>query len=328
MRTPGQYLRGIRHPEAFHGKGVTKGFFEGWYVKLVSPDQKHGWAVIPGIFRGNGKDEAFVQVLDGGSGRSWYHRFDHDDFEASDSHFEVRVGPNRFSKSGVHLDLPQLSGSMSFATELDPWPVKPLSPGIMGWYGLMPFMECFHGIVSFGHFLEGKLQIEGKTADFSGGRGYIEKDWGEAFPAGYVWLHSNHFSTDSSASFIGSVAIIPFLKREFRGYIVGLKHSGKLHRWATYNRSRELQLKVDDNHINWTVAGPDGTLEISAERVRGGLLHAPLRTAMHQRVEESLDAKVHLRHLDKSGRVIFEDTGTTAGLEVFGEIERLLEISN
>ena len=328
MRTPAQYLRGIRHPEAFHGRSISKGFFEGWYIKLVSADQSQRWAVIPGVFRGNGKDEAFVQVLDGATGRSWYHRFDHGDFEASDSRFEVRVGPNKFAPSGVDLDLPQLAGSIEFDAELDPWPVKPLSPGIMGWYGLMPFMECFHGIVSFGHTLQGQLEIEGTTSDFSGGRGYIEKDWGQAFPSGYVWLHSNHFLSDPSASFIGSVAIIPFLGREFRGYIVGLKHSGRLHRWATYNRSRELQLKVDDNHINWSLRGPDGTLEISAERVRGGLLHAPLRTAMHQRVEESLDAKVHLRHLNVSGQVVFEDTGTTGGLEVFGDIDRLLAISN
>jgi hypothetical protein len=307
---------------------VNKGFFEGWYIKLVSPDQQQRWAVIPGVFRGNGKDEAFVQVLDGGSGRSWYHRFEHDDFEAAAGRFEVRVGGNRFSADGVHLELPQLTGDIAFASALDPWPVKPLAPGIMGWFGLMPFMECFHGIVSFGHSLSGSIAVEGKVTDFTAGRGYIEKDWGQAFPAGYVWLHSNHFASEPTASFIGSVAIIPFLGRKFRGYIVGLKHSGKLHRWATYNRSNERQLNVDDSHISWTLEGPDGILEISAERVRGGLLHAPLRTAMHQRVEESLDAKINLRHTSKSGQVLFEDVGTTAGLEVFGDIDRLLAISN
>ncbi|MCK7537696.1 MAG: tocopherol cyclase family protein [Marinilabiliales bacterium] len=32
-----------------------------------------------------------------------------------------------------------------------------------------------------------------KMADFSGGRGYIEKDWGHSFPSAYVWMQSNHF---------------------------------------------------------------------------------------------------------------------------------------
>lgn len=28
--------------------------------------------------------------------------------------------------------------------------------------------------------------------DFSGGRGYIEKDWGQSFPAAWVWLQINY----------------------------------------------------------------------------------------------------------------------------------------
>jgi hypothetical protein len=39
MRTPLQFFKGIFHPEAFHGHGRTKRYFEGWYVKLVSADQ-------------------------------------------------------------------------------------------------------------------------------------------------------------------------------------------------------------------------------------------------------------------------------------------------
>lgn len=48
----------------------------------------------------------------------------------------------------------------------------------MGWYGLGPFMECFHGIVSFGQGLGGELEVEGTRRSFDSGRGYIEEDWG------------------------------------------------------------------------------------------------------------------------------------------------------
>ena len=34
------------------------------------------------------------------------------------------------------------------------------------------------------------------------------------------------------------------------------------------------------------------SLENKAERRRGGLLHAPIRTQMHSRVEETLDARL------------------------------------
>ncbi|MDO7881631.1 tocopherol cyclase family protein [Salinibacterium soli] len=330
-RGPLAWVRGVRHPEAFHGIGVDRGFFEGWYVKLVSEDRAQRWAVIPGVFRGLAndaeRDEAFVQVLDGLSGRSWYHRFEVAEFAASDSAFDVAVGPNRFDSSGVTLDLPQLRGRLEYSSPLEPWPVTLREPGIMGWYGLVPFLECFHGIVSFGHGLSGTLEVEGSTRSFHGGRGYIEKDWGKAFPAGYVWLASNHVDADAGASLIASVAIIPWLGRSFRGYIVGFRHGGVLHKWTTYNGSREELLEITDSRVTWRLDGPSGRLELSAERVRGGLLHAPLRTAMHQRVEETLDARVSVRHLSPTGEVLLDGTADCAGLEVFGDTERLLGIA-
>jgi hypothetical protein len=328
MRTPADYLRGIQHPEGFHGKGKTRNFFEGWYFKIVSQDQYQKWAVIPGIFRGLGgssRDEAFVQVLDGSTGRSWYHVYPVEAFKASQTSFDVSVGDNHFSASKVVLNLPQLKGELAITTELKPWPVTLSSPGIMGWYGLVPFMECFHGIVSFSHQLAGQLEVEGKTASFSNGKGYIEKDWGRNFPSGYIWLHSNHLKNYEDASLIGSAAIIPWLGKPFRGFILGLHHGGKLYSWTTYNKSKEDHLTIDDSHISWKVSGPAGELELKAERKRGGLLHAPLREAMHQRVEETLDGVVDVKH-SRAGKVLLEATATTSGMEVFGDIERLLRI--
>jgi hypothetical protein len=328
MRTPLQFFKGIFHPEAFHGHGRSKRYFEGWYVKVVSADQKTRWAVIPGVFLGldGGVNEAFIQLLDGSTGRSWYHKFETSDFSASADEFDVTLGKNHFSSKGVTLDLPELRGSISFDSALDPWPVKPLSPGIMGWFGAVPFMECFHGIVSFGHGLGGSLEVEGKKVSFAGGRGYIEKDWGRAFPSGYVWLHSNHIDTDAEASLIGSVAIIPWIGRPFRGYIVGLKHSGKLHRWTTYNGAKEIDLKITDTHVQWQLSSKDGLLTLSADRVRGGLLHAPIRTEMHQRVDETLDAVIHIKHTDRVGRVLLEGKGLVGAMEVHGDLKRLLAI--
>lgn len=332
MQSPLAFYRGVRHPEAFHGQGKTNNFFEGWYIKLVSADTNQRWAVIPGIFRGlksdgvNSVDQAFVQVLDGKTGRSWFHEFPIEEFKAETEEFRVSVGDNHFDSHGVTLNLPQLKGTIKYSTPIDPWPVTLASPGIMGWFGLVPFMECFHGVVSFGHALQGTLEVEGSKTSFDAGRGYIEKDWGKGFPSGYVWMQTNHFASDPEASFIGSVAIIPWLGSAFRGYIVGLKHSGKLHKWTTYNRSKETLLKIDDSHITWTLTGPDGVIELRAERVAGGLLHAPLRTAMHQRVEETMLATVQLRHLSRSGEVLFESVGDCAAMEVFGDLERLLAI--
>jgi len=334
MRSPVAWLRGVRHPEAFHGHGVTHGFFEGWYVKLVSADRSQRWAVIPGVFRGldgdTDRDEAFVQILDGSTGRSWYHRFPVEGFSAAADSFDVSVGDNRFTSRGVDLALPQLTGRIDYTSPLEPWPVTLREPGIMGWYGLVPFMECFHGVVSFGHELAGTLRVEGNDRSFDKGLGYIEKDWGRSFPAGYVWMASNHIDatvgSGERASLVASVAIIPWMRSAFRGWIIGFRHDGRLHRWTTYNRSRERLLRIDDDAVHWSVEGPDGVLELAARRVRGGLLHAPMRTAMHERVEETLDSDIRVRHTAPDGTVLLEGVAEVAGLEVFGDLERLLAL--
>jgi hypothetical protein len=129
---------------------------------------------------------------------------------------------------------------------------------------------------------------------------------------------------------MASVALIPWRGREFRGFIVGLRTDGRLHRFATYTGARSIDLRVDDSHVNWTLrsrrlpgAGPAWTLELRAARVAGGLLHAPIRTEMHKRVEETLDSSIEVR-LSRGGQVVFEDIGDAAGLEVHGDTDRLL----
>lgn len=321
-------MRGTYRPRAYHGRTNRRPFFEGWYVKVVSADLRHRIAVIPGIFLGGGRDdEAFVQVLDGSTGNTQFHPFAPSAFVGARDRFDVRVGECHFGEAGFTVDLPGLTGRVDFATSLDPWPVRPLEIGPMGWYGLVPFMQCYHGVVSFGHDLRGHLVKDGLPMDFDGGRGYIEKDWGSAFPEGYVWLHSNHLSADASASLVASVAVIPWLSGAFRGFFVGLKHGGALYRWATYRRSKERSLDVDDHGVRWELTGPDGTLQITAERARGGVLHAPDRTAMHRRVEETLDAAMHVVHADPSGRVVFDSQAGCGALEVSGDIERLLDLA-
>ncbi len=312
------------HPEGFHGRGRTRSFFEGWYVKLVSADRAHRWAVIPGVFLGpKGDSEAFVQVLDGGTRRSWYHRFELSAFSGEEGRFDVRVGESHFTSQGVSLQLADgpLRGELHFSA-LKPWPVTVRSPGVMGWYAWVPFMECYHGVLGFSHELSGSLDIEGKRVSFDGGLGYLEKDWGAAFPAAYVWQQTNHFTAPDTC-LSASVAVIPWLFTSFRGFVVGLWHQGTLYRFATYTGARVDRLEIDDAEVRWTVSDRRHRLELRTERRAGGLLHAPTRTQMHRRIEESLDAVVQVRLTTLNGKVLLEDTGACAGLEVSGDLKRL-----
>jgi hypothetical protein len=313
------------NPGVYHGFNNKPPFFEGWYFKLVSADEKHKIAIIPGVILGQ-DTHAFLQVLDGVDGTSAYIKFPFTDFRADARLFAIEIGENRFDESHLSLSLntPQLhlAGEIHLGP-LNPWPVTWFSPGIMGWYAWVPRMECYHGVLSFSHSLQGRLTLNGKEMDFSGGQGYIEKDWGQSFPEAWVWLQSNHFA-GQNACITASVAIIPWINQSFRGFIVGLWVDGKLHRFATYNGSHIESLQIFDSHVDWVLKNRHSRLFLKASRVQGGLLHGPTRLDMGKRVMETLNATVDVRLETLKGALLFEGAGAHTGLEVMGDLQRLL----
>jgi tocopherol cyclase len=325
-----RFLRTTLNPAAYHGHTRRPPFFEGWYYKLIDATQEHRYAVIPGIFLSEdpAKHHAFVQVLDGRTGRTIYQPYPADEFWAAEGVLELRVGPNRFSAERLVLEIEsaELSahGELHFRS-LTPWPVSLTSPGIMGWYAWVPFMETYHGVVSLDHEIGGALTIDGRPIDWTGGRGYIEKDWGQAFPAAWVWLQTNHFDA-AGTSLTASVAIIPWLRSSFPGFLVGLWHGGQLYRFATYTGARIERLDIADDAVSWVVQDRYQRLEMRATRAGGGLLHAPTPVDMGRRIVETLNATVEVGLYALGGgraHALFEGTGRHAGLEAVGDLERL-----
>lgn len=325
-----RYVDAVLHPERYHGHGKRGPFFEGWYYKMIDAREQSRYAIIPGIFLGleSSTDHAFVQVLDGLTGRATYHPYPVEAFVASEDALDVRIGPNRFMQHCIALDIDdserRVQGELHFDGGV-PWPVTLTSPGIMGWFGWLTFMECYHGVVSLDHALRGQLTIDGERVDFNGGRGYIEKDWGQAFPSAYVWMQTNHFSQPGTC-LTASIAMIPWGRRSFRGFIIGFWHERTLYRFAKYTNAITEKLKVSDDHVDWVVRDANYRLEMRALRTEGSLLHAPVRTEMHRRVNETLQSNVEVLLTSlRRRRLIFHETGRSAGLEVHGDLETLLK---
>lgn len=322
-------IRRVLNPAWYHGHRARPPFFEGWYYKLVDPSGRHKLAIIPGIFRGHAHQDshAFIQILDGVTSASHYASYPTTAFWAKPGAFDVRIAGSRFDLQQFELDIDQsevkISGEIRLGP-LTPWPVSLLSPGIMGWYAWIPMMECFHGVLSMDHELAGTLHYNGVEIDLTGGRGYLEKDWGRAFPRGYIWFQSNHFGQPGT-SLTASIAIIPWIRRPFPGFIIGLLHDGTLYRFATYNGARISHLTIDDDLVQWTVRRRELTLEMVARRAHGGILQAPTLDGMDRRIAESMNSQVEIR-LTRKGVVIFSDTGAHAGLEVAGDLDRLLAL--
>lgn len=318
-------IRAVLNPGTYHGSHRKPPFFEGWYYKMVSADENSKIAIIPGVILGNDA-HAFVQVIDGSDGRTEYFTFPFDQFHADVPQFRLRIGGNQFDSSRLLVDINQpegqLLGEINFG-QLNPWPVTVFSPGVMGWYAWVPRMECYHGVLSFDHSLQGKITFNGKEMDFSGGRGYIEKDWGRSFPSAWVWFQSNHFK-NVSACITASVAIIPWIGNSFKGFIVGFWLDGKLHRFTTYQSSKIESLEISDTHVVWVLRNRTHRLKLSAFCAEGGLLRGPTHLDMGRRVMETLNALIHVKLETLQGDVLFDGVGENSGLEVIGDVQRLL----
>lgn len=321
--------RNLFRPEAYHGHGRPPPFFEGWYWKLVDAHEHRRFAVIPGVYDATDPAErhAFVQLFDGTRGKAWYLRYPYESFRAHPRELSLSIGPSRFDRHGLDLDLDLGDGTRCRGrvgiTGMVGWPVTLRSPGVMGWFAYLPVMECYHGVVSLDHGLTGSLHIDGDEVSLAGGRGYAEKDWGRSFPRCWIWMQSNHFD-ELRVCLTASVALIPNLGRAFPGFIVGLWHRGRLHRFATYTGARIESLHVDERHVRWVLADRRQRLELCAHRAPTTILPGPTIEGMRRDVHETLRAEIDVRLSDRRTRaVLYEGRGSSAGLEVMGDVRRL-----
>jgi hypothetical protein len=226
----------------------------------------------------------------------------------------------------LNLDAPdrQIQGELSFIGT-EPWPVTWMAPGIMGPYAWAPAMECYHGVVSLDHSIQGELVIDDRAVDFSGGKGYIEKDWGKSFPDAWVWCQSNHF-LQPDVCITASVAVIPWLMSAFRGFIIGFWIHRHLYRFASYTGAKTDSLEIRDHQVEWIVSDRKYRLEMLAARAGSAPLLGPTRIEMGKRVDETLNGTIDVRLSSLGGEVLFEGRGRYAGLEVNGDIHRLVQL--
>lgn len=322
-------IRKIWKPEIFQGAKREKNYFEGWYFKCISRDETEGHVFIPGIALSGKDSHAFLQVFDGKHEKYRYLSYPLDAFTYSKKDFVVNLGKSSFSSKGIHLDVdtPEavIRGDVTLGG-LSPWPVTVFSPGAMGWYAFVPKMEDYHGVISFHHPLEGRLTIDGSEIDLSGGKGYIEKDWGTSFPTRWIWMQTNNFS-DKRASLSLSVATIPWRNGRFTGYIIGFWLDGRLFRFSTYSGGKIEEYKVvSENEVRLVISSKNFDLAVSGVKIGGTDLKAPLEGLMAGHVHESLKSEIEVKLTERmSGGIVFSGKGTSAGIELHGDIQGLLE---
>jgi tocopherol cyclase len=318
----------VFNPELFQGNLEKKNYFEGWYFKHVSRDLDHVWSFIPGISLNANDPHCFIQVINGVTGETQYIKYHIDKFRWDNKTLYLRIGDSVFTDKYVDLkienEILKISGRIDYINSV-PYPKTLFSPGIMGWYSFIPFMECKHGVVSVNHRLFGNISINGDPVNFNGGKGYIEKDWGTSFPESWLWIQANNFK-DDDCSFTFSVAKIPWLGKFFIGFISFLYVNNRFYLFSTYNNSVITEMKHTESSIDLIMSNHIGVLKVSVKKSTFGELRAPVSGDMSRRIKESIDSEVNLSFFDKHNRLIFMDSSKRAGLELIDKIFEYIKV--
>lgn len=320
-------LNKITHPLLFQGNNKSKEYFEGWYYKQISKDEKTVISFIPGISMFNNDVHSFVQYIFVSTDRdnkktikTGYVRYSINDFKYNNSPFMLQIGDNIFTESMISINIIDtdlhIEGTLKFG-QFTPIKKSVLSPNIMGCFAYIPKMECYHGIVSMNHLVNGMLRINDKEIDIRGGNGYVEKDWGTSFPKKYIWIQCNNFMNKGTSIFC-SIAHIPFMRKSFLGYISNLVINGIESRFATYNNSKLKIENITNEKISILLENSKERLIIEANLKDSGELIAPHQGKMQKIIKEEVLGEVKIYLYNKQNKTFYEDTSCMAGIEIVG----------
>ncbi|MEI7579576.1 MAG: tocopherol cyclase family protein [bacterium] len=305
---------------------MKKGTFEGWYFKQNTQSGNYAIAFIPGRATDkDGKSHAFIQVnhsFEGNERHSFYIQFPIEQYRVQWNPLEIQIAENRFSLDGIDLNIEtedlKLKTNLVFK-KMHTYRKTIGSPGVMGPFGYLPFLECYHELYSLSHQTFGEINVNGTAIDFNQGDGYVEGDSGKSFPEKWIWFQSNNFKTDASIfCAIAKVPILPMISKAIQGLICVLLIEGKEYRFSTYNGAKVVRIGATfagENEITFVELrkGPL-LLKMSVSGEHGAELKAPTNGSMEGIIKENIDARVKVELFEK-GINIFNETGINCGFE-------------
>ena len=106
----------------------------------------------------------------------------------------------------------------------------------------------------------------------------------------------------------------------FIGFISYLRLEDRIINLSTWSRARIEKLEYLDNKLRLRLSNKNYVLDIQALNNQAGQLKAPVLGSMTRIIKESVDATLDLQLTDRSGKMLFHDQGTRAGMELIDEI--------
>lgn len=306
---------------AFHGSLKKTPYFEGWYYKNITVDNKITLSIIPGVSITKEDPHAFIQVIENIYHKTYYIRYRLEDVKIHENPDCFQIADNYFYEDYIDLAIEnddlKLNGFLYYS-DLTRIKMTKLSPTIMGPFSHLPFMECNHSIISMHHYIDGILTLNDDVIDFEDGTGYIEKDYGVSFPKEYLWLQSNTLAKQNldykKASIFLSIADIPFKIFHFKGFICVFTLNDREYRFATYNGAKVTQIHNKSGICKIALIKGNYKLILRVQPKHALPLISPKAGNMQDTILESLDSVCHVTLYQKK-KILFKQKMIACGYE-------------
>jgi hypothetical protein len=289
----------------YHGLNKEPPFFQSWYFKLVTADQQHSYAIIPGVMLGV-EPHTSVQVLNGSTGHSVFFEYPIQAFRPEVNKFGFSINKkNQFSPERVAFDIAMEHGGIKGELIF-----RDLLPGTV-----TNSADFYRSIPSLSHQLAGILTIDSQPIDFTGGYGTIQTLWGNFYPDASIWIQANRLDP-SAASLALSLELVRTPSALVPGFAASFRLGDMLYFLAPETGAKVTRLEIGDERVLMALADTQYVLEIAASRVKGCQLRVPTNVDTSRKVEHTLNATVQMRLSTRSGEKIFIGADRCASVEL------------
>lgn len=301
---------------------TSKNRFENWYFKLVDIRKENTLGILIGIHKTQREDEAFVQVIGNGISENICINYPLESVKSKET--EIQIGDNLLGLQQITLNIQKegfkLRGELILSNH------KQLKqslwlPGLMGPYKYLPFLESYHEVVSLQHTLMGSLWLNERQIIFNEGKGYIERDWGRAFPNVWLWAQCNHFKRQDVALMIG-VARLPIFFNYYTCFAIPIYYKGQVEIFSNYNGGHLAKLYRYKGYVHLIVTQKNKILDIKIYGSDEVSCVTSRSSHMIRDVYACDTAKIELL-ITENGKTVFEEVGILCELEMGGNTSKL-----
>ena len=301
---------------------IIKNSFENWYFKLVDEKKEQTLGLLIEIQSTKQGKEVTIQVVGNVVHEEICVHYPLESVKSRET--EIQIEDNVLGLEQITLNIKKenfhLKGELilNHHKRLTPsfW-----TPGLMGPYKYLPFLESYHEVISLDHTLMGSLWLNGNKIVFDEGKGYIEKSWGKTTPNVWLWAQCNQFKNKDVALMIG-VARLPIFFDYYTCFAIPIYYKDQLEIFSNYKGGHLSKLYRYKEYVHLIITQKNKVLDIKIYGSGEKSCTASKSSHMIRDVYACDTAKIEVL-ITENGQTVFEEVGTLCELEMGGNTSKL-----